>query len=154
MTREEHLAVIKQADKAYYVADRPLLSDAAYDELRKSYIDTYGPEDLDYTPGAVAKEFMPFHHPVPVTSLAKIKAGETEKLHKWREKLSPVVLEPKYDGLTVVAYPQKDGSYKFVTRGSSKCYGSYEQEQVQIFCRELMKYIAFDDYVAYYESDW
>lgn len=118
MTREEHLAVIKQADKAYYVADRPLLSDAAYDELRKSYIDTYGPEDLDYTPGAVAKEFMPFHHPVPVTSLAKIKAGETEKLHKWREKLSPVVLEPKYDGLTVVAYPQKDGSYKFVTRGS------------------------------------
>lgn len=119
MTREEHLAVIKQADKAYYVADRPLLSDAAYDELRKSYIDTYGPEDLDYTPGAVAKEFMPFHHPVPVTSLAKIKAGETEKLHKWREKLSPVVLEPKYDGLTVVAYPQKDGSYKFVTRGSS-----------------------------------
>ena len=58
------------------------------------------------------------HHPVPVTSLAKIKAGETEKLHKWREKLSPVVLEPKYDGLTVVAYPQKDGSYKFVTRGS------------------------------------
>lgn len=118
MTREEHLAVIKQADKAYYVADRPLLSDAAYDELRKSYIDTYGPEDLDYTPGAVAKEFMPFHHPVPVTSLAKIKAGETEKLHKWRKKLSPVVLEPKYDGLTVVAYPQKDGSYKFVTRGS------------------------------------
>lgn len=118
MTREEHLAVVKQADKAYYVADRPLLSDAAYDELRKSYIDTYGPEDLDYTPGAVAKEFMPFHHPVPVTSLAKIKAGETEKLHKWREKLSPVVLEPKYDGLTVVAYPQKDGSYKFVTRGS------------------------------------
>lgn len=118
MTREEHLAVIKQADKAYYVADRPLLSDAAYDELRKSYIDTYGPEDLDYTPGAVAKEFMPFYHPVPVTSLAKIKAGETEKLHKWREKLSPVVLEPKYDGLTVVAYPQKDGSYKFVTRGS------------------------------------
>ena len=118
MTREEHLAVIKQADKAYYVADRPLLSDAAYDELRKSYIDQYGAEDLDYTPGAVAKEFVPFHHPIPVTSLAKIKAGETEKLHKWREKLSPVVLEPKYDGLTVVAYPQKDGSYKYVTRGS------------------------------------
>lgn len=118
MTREEHLTAIKQADKAYYEKDHPLLSDAAYDELRKSYIDTYGPEDLDYTPGAVAKEFMPFHHPVPVTSLAKIKAGETEKLHKWREKLSPVVLEPKYDGLTVVAYPQKDGSYKFVTRGS------------------------------------
>lgn len=104
MTREEHLAVIKQADKAYYVADRPLLSDAAYDELRKSYIDTYGPEDLDYTPGAVAKEFMPFHHPVPVTSLAKIKAGETEKLHKWREKLSPI-------GTMKYEYAYSDGTH-------------------------------------------
>lgn len=118
MTREEHLAVIQQADKAYYVADRPLLSDAAYDELRKSYIDQYGADDLNYTPGSVAKGFVPFHHPIAVTSLAKIKDGENEKLHKWREKLSPIVLEPKYDGLTVVAYPQKDGSYKFVTRGS------------------------------------
>lgn len=118
MTREEHLAAIKQADKAYYENDNPLLSDAAYDELRKSYIDEYGSDDLDYTPGAVAESFQPFHHPIPVTSLAKIKDGETEKLHKWREKLSPIVLEPKYDGLTVVAYPQKDGSYKFVTRGS------------------------------------
>lgn len=118
MTREEHLAAIKQADRAYYEKDHPLLSDAAYDELRKSYIDEYGSEDLDYTPGAVAAEFIPFHHPIPVTSLAKIKDGETEKFHKWREKLSPIVLEPKYDGLTVVAYPQKNGSYKFVTRGS------------------------------------
>lgn len=38
--------------------------------------------------------------------------------------------------------------------GSSKCYGSYEQEQVQKFCRELMKYIAFDECAAYYEADW
>ena len=118
MTREEHLAAIKQADRTYYENDNPLLSDAAYDELRKSYIEQYGSTDLDYTPGAVTEGFQPFHHPVPVTSLAKIKDGETDKLHKWREKLSPIVLEPKYDGLTVVAYPQKDGSYKFVTRGS------------------------------------
>jgi len=118
LTREEHLAAIKEADNAYYGKDHPLLSDAAYDELRKSYIDQYGSDDLDYTPGEVTTDFVPFHHPVPVTSLAKIKDGETDKLHEWREKLSPVVLEPKYDGLTVVAYPQNDGSYKFVTRGS------------------------------------
>lgn len=118
MNREELLFAIKAADKAYYEDDAPTITDEAYDALRKEYIDKYGASDLDYTPGAVAKDFVPFHHPIPVTSLAKIKDGETGKLHKWREKLSPVVLEPKYDGLTVVAYPQKDGSYKYVTRGS------------------------------------
>lgn len=117
MTREEHLAAIKQADKAYYEKDNPLLPDTVYDELRKSYIDTYGPEDLDYTPGAVSEGFQPFHHIIPISSLAKVKADEPEKLHAWREKLSPIVLEPKYDGLTVVAYPEGD-AYKFVTRGS------------------------------------
>lgn len=119
MTREELLAAIKAADTAYYEKDAPTITDEAYDVLRRKYIDKYGPADLDYTPGTVSSSFVAFHHPIPVTSLAKIKDGETDKLHKWREKLSPIVLEPKYDGLTVVAYPnQKDGSYKFVTRGS------------------------------------
>ena len=118
MTREEHLRAIQQADKAYYEMDNPMIPDAVYDEMRRSYIEKYGTADLDYTPGSVSEGFVPFHHPVAVTSLAKIKAGETDELHKWREKLSPVVLEPKFDGLTVVAYPQKDGSYKYVSRGS------------------------------------
>lgn len=39
-------------------------------------------------------------------------------------------------------------------KGASKYYSDFEQDQVRDFCRELMKYIAFDDYVAYYESDW
>lgn len=39
-------------------------------------------------------------------------------------------------------------------KGASKYYGDFEQEQVQGFCRELMKYIAFGDCAVYYESDW
>lgn len=39
-------------------------------------------------------------------------------------------------------------------KGASKYYGDFEQEQVQGFCRELMKYIAFDECAAYYEADW
>ena len=47
MTREEHLAAIKQTDH-----DRnPSMSDEEYDRLRRSYIDQYGSEDLDYVPG-------------------------------------------------------------------------------------------------------
>ena len=118
MTRAEQLQAIKDADKAYYEQDQPTMSDAAYDELRRDYIAQYGTADLDYTPGAVSAGFRPFHHPLPVTSLAKIKDGELDKLAQWLTKLAPVVLEPKLDGLTVVAYPQADGTYQFVTRGS------------------------------------
>ena len=116
--KEKLLKAIKDADRAYYDEDAPTISDASYDALRKEYIDEYGSEDLDYTPGSVLDSFQRFHHPIPVTSLAKIKDGENDKLHKWKKKLAPIVLEPKYDGLTVVAYPQKDGSFKYVTRGS------------------------------------
>jgi len=118
MTRAEHLQAIKDADRAYYEQDSPTMSDAAYDELRRDYIAQYGAADLDYTPGAVSAGFRPFHHPLPVTSLAKIKDGEQDKLQQWLTKLAPIVLEPKLDGLTVVAYPQADGTYQFVTRGS------------------------------------
>lgn len=121
MTKVEHLQAIKDADRAYYEQDNPVMTDVAYDELRRSYIEQYGANDLNYVPGAPSAAFAPFHHPYPVTSLAKIKMDteDSEKeLTKWRKKLSPIVLEPKYDGLTVVAYPQKDGIFKFVTRGS------------------------------------
>ena len=119
MTRKEHLAAIKQDDHEYYDLDNPTLSDAEYDELRRSYIDQYGAEDLNYVPGNVTDGFEKFRHPTPVTSLGKWTKGvdSEEDLKTQIEKLWPVEVQPKYDGLTVVAYPQPDRSYKFVTRG-------------------------------------
>ena len=52
-----------------------------------------------------------------MSSLDKVKYYEKDKLKKKLEKLYPVVLESKLDGLTVVAYP-KDGTSMFVTRGN------------------------------------
>lgn len=118
MTREEHLEAIKKADHEYYDLDTPTLSDEEYDALRKSYIEKYGAEDLDYTPGGVSGEFTAFHHTTPVISLGKVKAGETEKILAGIKKLWPAVLEPKLDGLTVVAYPDEKGVCRFVTRGN------------------------------------
>ena len=119
MTREEHLSAIKQADHEYYDLDNPTLSDAEYDQLRRDYIDQYGAEDLDYVPGNVSDGFKKFKHPAPVTSLGKWTKGADKEVDLLAEikKLWPVEIQPKYDGLTVVAYPNKNGSCKFVTRG-------------------------------------
>lgn len=119
MTKEEHLAAIKQADHEYYDLDNPSLTDAAYDKLRRDYIDQYGSEDLDYVPGTASEGFEKFRHPTPVTSLLKWTKGKDEmsNLMSKIEELWPVVIQPKFDGMTVVAYPNPDGSCKFVTRG-------------------------------------
>ena len=117
MTREEHLAVIKEANKDYYENDSPKMSDEEYDALYHDYIDKYGGEDLNFVAGNVSKGLKPFKHIANMSSLDKVKYYETDKLKKKLEKLYPVVLESKLDGLTVVAYP-KDGTSMFVTRGN------------------------------------
>jgi len=117
MNKGEHLQKIKDADTAYYDNTEPLMSDAEYDILRAAYIAKYGTEDLDYVPGKPITTRR-FKHPIEVTSLAKVDEDNTEKLDAEIKRLSPVVIEPKYDGLTVVAYPDGNGSYFYVTRGS------------------------------------
>lgn len=118
--KEQMLDKIKTADHAYYALDNPIMTDAEYDSLRAKFIKTYGIRDLNYVPGEVSNDFIPFKHQVPVISLSKIKRTDTDKFLKEIKKLWPVVYEPKIDGLTVVAYPNKDGSCRFVTRGNGK----------------------------------
>lgn len=121
LSRQEHLEKIKQADYFYYEKNQSILSDAEYDDLRQDYIQKYGAEDLNYVAGNVTKTFLPFKHVAPVSSLSKVKAGDDKKIREAVEKLFPVVLEPKLDGLTVVAYPIDDkGRCQFVTRGNGR----------------------------------
>ena len=117
MTREEQLKVIKSADNAYYNLNNPTMTDQEYDALRTDYIEKYGSDDLNYVPGNSITS-RKFKHPIEVTSLAKVDEDEVAKLKSEIKRLGSVVIEPKYDGLTVVAYPKEDGSYFFVTRGS------------------------------------
>lgn len=117
MTREEQLNTIKSADNAYYNLNNPTMTDQEYDVLRTDYIEKYGSDDLNYVPGNSITS-RKFKHPIEVTSLAKVDEDEVTKLKSEIKRLGNVVIEPKYDGLTVVAYPREDGSYFFVTRGS------------------------------------
>ena len=117
MTREEQLNTIKSADNAYYNLNNPTMTDQEYDVLRTDYIEKYGSDDLNYVPGNSITS-RKFKHPIEVTSLAKVDEDEITKLKSEIRRLGSVVIEPKYDGLTVVAYPRENGSYFFVTRGS------------------------------------
>lgn len=117
MTREEQLKAIKLADNAYYNLNNSIMTDQEYDALRTDYIEKYGSNDLNYVPGNSITS-RKFKHPIEVTSLAKVDEDEITKLKSEIKRLGSVVIEPKYDGLTVVAYPKEDGSYFFVTRGS------------------------------------
>lgn len=117
MNRKEHLQKIKEADAAYYDGTSPIMSDQEYDILRAAYIAKYGTEDLDYVPGRPVTTRR-FKHPISVTSLAKVDENDVDKYESELKRLDPVVVEPKYDGLTIVAYPDGNGSYFYVTRGS------------------------------------
>jgi NAD-dependent DNA ligase OB-fold domain len=116
MTRKDHLKKIVEADNAYYELAQPIMSDEEYDAIRSDYIEKYGSEDLDYTPGQPMSQSR-FKHPIKVTSLGKVDDSDAVSFDKEIERLSPLAVEPKYDGITVVAYPNPDGTYFFVTRG-------------------------------------
>ena len=119
MKKEEHLKKIREADKAYYDDAAPIMEDSEYDTLRSSYIQKYGVQDLEYVPGGTITSKR-FKHPIEVISLGKVEIDDVKKLEAEIKRLSPIVVEPKYDGITVVAYPKEDGSYFFVTRGNGQ----------------------------------
>lgn len=103
----------------YYVLDEPEISDAEFDSLFRELqsLEERHPDLGDPNSptvrvgGAVADRFKKVQHQVPVLSLAN--AFGEEDLHRWRERLLRLlpeeehnrlgyVVEPKFDGLTVV----------------------------------------------------
>lgn len=67
----------------------------------------------------------------------RVREEDIKKLYKISKDLD-----------TLKAYAEK------WRKGASKYYSDFEQEQVSSFCREMMKYAAFDEYAVYFESDW
>ena len=103
----------------YYVLDDPEITDAEFDSLFRELqaLEEQNPELSDPNSptvrvgGAIADRFQKVQHQVPVLSLAN--AFGVEDLHRWRDRLLRLlpeeeqarlayVVEPKFDGLTVV----------------------------------------------------
>ncbi len=116
----------------YHVLDEPLVSDGEYDRLYHELkaLETQHPEWI--TPdsptqrigSAAAGKFAKVAHPAPILSLAN--AFNKEDLRAWFERIAKLdervldaefVLEPKYDGLTVVLQYEDGLLVRAATRG-------------------------------------
>jgi DNA ligase (NAD+) len=129
--------VISQHQYRYYVLDDPEISDAEFDSLFRELqsLEEQYPELKDANSptvrvgGGVAERFEKVQHQIPVLSLAN--ASGEEDLHRWRERLLRLlpedehahlgyVVEPKFDGLTVVLQFE-DGRFSLgATRGDGE----------------------------------
>lgn len=120
----------------YYVLNRPVISDAEYDALMSELIEIedqfpefISPASPTQRVGAKPSEgFQKVQHPAPILSLDK--ATTREELAQWQARIekrlpedSPplsYVVEPKFDGLTVVLH-YRDGVFDLgATRGDGE----------------------------------
>ena len=129
--------LISKHQRRYYDLDDPEISDAAFDALFRELqaLEERRPDLRDPNSptarvgGAVADRFEKVRHQLPVLSLAN--AFGEEDLHKWRDRLLRLlpeeeqarlayVVEPKFDGLTVVLH-YEDGRFTLgATRGDGE----------------------------------
>ncbi|MCB0107235.1 MAG: NAD-dependent DNA ligase LigA, partial [Caldilineaceae bacterium] len=130
---------IRHHQYRYYILDEPEVSDQEFDALFRELqeLEAAHPElHSDESPtvrvgGVVSERFEKTQHPTPMLSLAN--AFGEEELRAWRERVKRLltpqqaqglryVVEPKFDGLTVVLH-YEDGRFVLgATRGDGE-YG-------------------------------
>ncbi len=133
--------VVRYHQRLYYVHDEPEISDQEFDALFRELqaLEAQHPEFYsDASPtvrvgGVVAERFEKTPHPAPMLSLAN--AFDDEALYAWRDRLKRLlpedeqdqlayVVEPKFDGLTVVLH-YIDGRF---TLGATRGDGQFGEE--------------------------
>lgn len=100
-------------DDLYYNQDTSEITDIEYDEMKRTYLSLAGLDEYASVPGAATMGDGKIKHFSPVKSLEKVNTEQAlrEAIHR----LWPVVIQPKLDGLTVVAYEDK-----YATRGTGE----------------------------------
>ena len=131
---EELRSLIRYHQHRYYVLDDPEISDQEFDVLFQELqrLEAEHPElRSDDSPtqrvgGYVSEKFEKVRHPTPMLSLGN--AFSQEELYAWRERLRRLlpaddraalryVVEPKFDGLTVVLHYENGRFVLGATRG-------------------------------------
>jgi DNA ligase (NAD+) len=118
------LTVLRQADDSYHNQHQSILSDAAYDALRKQYdqlLADYPELSAENPVGAPVAGSRRVAHDAPVLSLEKVYSDDdlTRFIQKTGTNLLYCV-EPKLDGLTVVLRYRNGLLVQALTRGDGK----------------------------------
>lgn len=112
INKEELKALLAYYDDLYYNQDISEISDFEYSALKDSYIEVYG--EYDYVPGEASKDSKKYTHTTNISSLSKLQITDEAGIRENLERLWPVVIQEKMDGLTQVTYPDGED----VTRGN------------------------------------
>lgn len=129
--------LLRKHQYRYYILDAPTISDAEFDALFRELQDLeekYPELQSEDSPtvrvgGLVAERFEKTRHPVPMLSLGN--AFDIEDVRAWRERIKRLlsaeqvralayVVEPKFDGLTVVLHYEAGRFSLGATRGDGE----------------------------------
>lgn len=93
--------LLNKYDKAYYDDNNSEISDDEYDKIKEKYLLLTDQTEYNYVPGNTTTSNKKKHN-YPALSLKKIQITDKEKLRQEIEKLLPVIIEPKFDGGTLI----------------------------------------------------
>lgn len=131
MKQQELLALLKKYEEAYYSGES-LISDEEYDALKEEYVKQYG--EYEFVPNEGNTGFTRVKHLYPLKSLDKIQLSDEDKLRKELERLWPVIIQPKFDGLSIEIQPNS----KFITRGNGEEGDDVSKQCLQIEGADLL----------------
>lgn len=137
MNQQEFLNLLRKYEEAYYSGES-LISDEEYDALKDQYVSLYG--EYEHVPQEGSTGFKRVKHLYPLKSLDKIQLNDKAKLRKELERLWPVVIQPKFDGLSIEIQPDM----KFITRGNGEEGDDVTSQCMQIQDIDLIG-TAFDE---------
>lgn len=125
MNQQELLKLLNRYEEAYY-AGESLISDEEYDALKEQYVSLYG--EYEFVPSEGETGFKRVKHLYPLLSLDKVQLSDKDELRKRLTKLWPVIIQPKFDGLSIEIQPDM----KFITRGNGE-----EGDDVTTQCMQI-----------------
>ena len=117
LSKDEMLTLLKKYEQAYYSGES-LVSDEEYDALKTIYVKQYGEYNFVPNEGNV-EHFVKTKHLYPLKSLDKLQVTDEEGLRKELERLWPVIIEDKFDGLSI-EIQCINNKLKFITRGDGE----------------------------------
>ena len=138
MNQQEFLNLLKKYEEAYYSGE-PLVSDEEYDVLKEQYVSQYG--EYDFVPSEGNTGFKRVKHLYPLKSLDKVQLSDKDKLRKEITRLWPVVIMPKFDGLSIEIQP----NLKFITRGNGEKGDDVTAQCMQITDIDELKGLKFEN---------